>query len=307
MSIPVQQRRIRRSMLLTPGYRRERIEKAMSLGVDAFVFDLEDGVPPSRRAEARSTLAELIPTLDFQGRERVVRINAIGTPDCELDVAALPLQHLDALLVPKVESASQLHLLDGWLKAREAEQGGNKPALQLIVTLETPRGVFNALAIGDATSRTCAFFFGSGDYTMQTGGAITPTSLHWARSTIVAAAGAVGIDAIDAPYLTDLRDPEGTWEDARQARELGFAGKVVFHPAQIEPVHRAFTPSDAEVQRARGIVEAFAQTSARGEAVAIVAGEFVAIDLVPRMERLLQIAAYAQAHHPSAAQIGSRT
>jgi citrate lyase beta subunit len=304
MSIPVQQRRIRRSMLLTPGYRRERIEKAMSLGVDAFAFDLEDGVPPSRRAEARSTLAELIPTLDFQGRERVVRINAVGTPDCELDVAALPLQHLDALLVPKVESASQLHLLDGWLKAREAEHGRHK--LQLIVTLETPRGVFNALSIGEATSRTCAFFFGSGDYTMQTGGAITPTSLHWARSTIVAAAGAVGIDAIDAPYLTDLRDPEGTWEDARQARELGFAGKVVFHPAQIEPVHRAFTPTDAEVQRARGIVEAFAQTSARGEAVAIVAGEFVAIDLVPRMERLLQIAAYAQAHQ-SAAHIGSRT
>jgi citrate lyase beta subunit len=280
-------------MLLTPGTSPDKIVKAMALPVDSFAFDLEDGVPPARRAQARETLARLLPELAFNGRERVVRINAVGTKDCERDIAALPLEHIDALLVPKVETPEQLRQLDEWLDAREADAKREHP-LQLIVTLETPRGVFNALAIGEASARTCAFFFGSGDYTMQTGGAITPTSLLWARSTIVAAAGAVGIDAIDAPYLIDLRDPKGTFEDACLSRELGFSGKVVFHPLQIDAVHRAFTPTETEVARARGIVEAFRRTSDSGEAVAIVNGEFVAVDLMPRMERTLQIAEYAQ-------------
>jgi citrate lyase beta subunit len=292
MTSSLQSRRVRRSMLLTPGHSRDKIVKAMALPVDSYAFDLEDGVPPARRVEARETLGQLLPTLDFGGRERVVRINAIGTDDFERDIAALPLDYLDALLVPKVESADQLRQLDEQLDAREA--GRRDSPLRLIVTLETPRGVFNALAIGEASKRCCAFFFGSGDYTMQTGGAITPTSLLWARSTIVAAAGAVGIDAIDAPYLTDLRDPVGTFEDACLSRELGFSGKVVFHPMQIDAVHRAFTPTGDEVKRARGIVEAFQRTSDSGEAVAIVDGEFVAIDLVPRMQRTLQIAAHAQ-------------
>lgn len=293
MSTPARVRRIRRSMLLTPGHRSDRVAKAMSYRVDSYALDLEDGVPPARRTEARATIAELLATLDFGGRERVARINAVGTPDCALDLAALPLERLDALLVPKVETAEQLLQLDALVSAREAALPRRATPLQLIVTLETPRGVLNALAIGDATPRCCAFFFGSGDYTMQTGGALTSRSLLWARSTIVAAAGAVGCDAIDAPYLGNLRDPVGTFTEAEQARELGFAGKVVFHPAQVEPVNRAFSPSALEIERARQVVEAFRQTSENGEAVAIVDGEFVAIDLVPRMVRTLELADYA--------------
>lgn len=287
-------RRIRRSMLLTPGHRRERIVNAMKLPVDAFAFDLEDGVPPSRREEARATLTELLPVLDFGGRERVVRINAVGTADWARDIAALPLDRLDALLVPKVESPWQVKRLEAALIEREAGAAPRATPLRLILTLETPRGVFNALAIAEASPRCCGLFFGSGDYTMETGGALTPTSLLWARSIVVAAAGAVGCDAIDAPYLVDLRDPQGTYEDACRARELGFAGKVVFHPAQIDAVHRAFTPDETQVDRARRIVEAFDQTRASGEAVAIVDGEFIAIDLVPRMQRLLDIADHAR-------------
>jgi len=279
--------RIRRSMLITPAHRPDRMAGAMKLAVDSFVFDLEDGVPPARRDEARANLAKLMPTLDFGGRERVVRINAVGTAECQRDLDAIPLAHCDALLVPKVEAPEQLRWLDDALARHDASP-------QLIVTLETPRGVLNALAIGDASARCCAFFFGSGDYTMQTGAAITPTALLWARSTIVAAAGAIGCDAIDAPYLHGLRDPHGTHEDALRARELGFSGKVVFHPAQVDAVNRAFTPTDAETARARRIVDAFEAVKASGEGTAIVDGEFVAIDLVPRMQRMLDVAAFAQ-------------
>ncbi|MDR5821571.1 CoA ester lyase [Caballeronia sp. LZ043] len=279
--------RIRRSMLITPAHRPDRMAGAMKLAVDSFVFDLEDGVPPVRRDEARANLAKLMPTLDFGGRERVVRINAVGTADCVRDLDAVPLTHCDALLVPKVESAEQLRWLDTELTRRDAP-------VRLIATLETPRGVLNALSIADASPRLCAFFFGSGDYTMETGAEITPTALLWARSTIVAAAGAAACDAIDAPYLHGLRDPQGTHEDALRALELGFSGKVVFHPAQVDAVNGAFTPTEAQTARARRIVDAFEAVKASGEGTAIVDGEFVAIDLVPRMQRLLDIAAYAQ-------------
>lgn len=287
-------RRIRRSMLITPAHRPERMVGAMKLAVDSFVFDLEDGVPPSRRDEARANLAELMPSLDFGGRERVVRINGVGTADCQRDLDAIPLASCDALLVPKVESPEQLRWLDDALAAAGARQERRDTPLRTIVSFETPRGVLNSLAIGDASARCCAFFFGSGDYTLETGAEITPTALLWARSTIVAAAGAIGCDAIDAPYLHGLRDPQGTHEDALRARELGFSGKVVFHPAQVDAVNRAFTPTEAQAERAQRIVDAFAAVKASGEGTAIVDGEFVAIDLVPRMQRMLEVAAFTR-------------
>lgn len=277
--------RLRRSMMLTPGHRRERLEKAATLQADSLAFDLEDGVPPARKAEARATIAATLAEVDFGRRERVVRINGIGTDDFAADLAALPWAHLDALLVPKVESAAMLHELD----ARLAQHAPGR-AIAIIATLETPRGVLNALAIADASPNLAGMFFGPGDYTLQTGGALTARALEFPRATIAAACGAVGIQAIDAPFLLGLRDVAGTLADAMAARELGFAGKVVFHPDQIAPVNAAFTPDAAEVAKARRFVAAYREASARGEAVALVDGEFVAMDLVPRMERIVALA-----------------
>lgn len=278
--------RLRRSMMLTPGHRRDRLEKAVTLAADSLAFDLEDGVPPARRAEARATIAAALRELPFGRRERVVRINAIGTEDFFRDLEALPLDHLDALLVPKVESAAALQQLDVALAGRE---------IGVIATLETPRGVLNALAIADASPRLVGMFFGPGDYTLQTGGALTARALEFPRATIAAACGAVGIQAIDAPFLLGLRDVAGTHADALAAKELGFSGKVVFHPDQIAPINAAFTPDVEEVARAQRFVAAYREAAARGEAVALVDGEFIAMDLVPRMERIIALAAEAAA------------
>jgi len=277
--------RLRRSMMITPGHRRERLEKAATLQADSLAFDLEDGVPPARKAEARATIAAVLREVDFGRRERAVRINAIGTADFAADLASLPWERLDALLVPKVESAAMLHELDQRL-ARLAPRRD----IAIIATLETPRGVLNALAIADASPNLAGMFFGPGDYTLQTGGALTARALEFPRATIAAACGAVGIQAIDAPFLLGLRDVEGTLADAMAAKELGFAGKVVFHPDQIAPVNAAFTPDAAEVAKARRFIAAYREASARGEAVALVDGEFVAMDLVPRMERIVALA-----------------
>ena len=274
--------RLRRSVMLTPGHRAERLAKATTLAADSLAFDLEDGVPPARKAEARAVVSEALTTLDFGRRERVVRVNAIGSAEFEADLAGLPLDRMDAIMVPKVESAAQLHALDERLR--------EWPGLGVIVMLETPRGVLRALDIAEASGRTLALFFGPGDYTLQTGGSLTPATLAMPRAVIAAAAGAVGIQALDAPYLLGLRDAEGTRADAELARELGFSGKVVFHPDQIAPVNEVFTPNAQAVAHAQRYVAAFREASARGENVAYVDGEFVAMDLVPRMERMIATA-----------------
>lgn len=280
--------RLRRSLLLTPGHRAERLAKAVTLRADSLGFDLEDGVPPARKAEARAVVGEALRSLDFGWRERVVRINAIGTEDFERDLAALDFGHLDAVMVPKVESASQLQALDARLAALAPGRD-----VGLIVMLETPRGVLNALAIADASPRCLALFFGPGDYTMQTGGLMTAAGLAMPRAVIAAAAGAAGVQALDAPFLLGLRDAEGTRRDALAAREVGFSGKVVFHPDQIGPVNDVFTPDAAAVAHAERYVAAFREASARGENVAYVDGEFIAMDLVPRMERIIETARVA--------------
>lgn len=272
--------RLRRSLLITPCHRRERLEKALSLPADSLVFDLEDGVPPWRKPEARTAAAAVLRAGNFGRRERVVRINAVGSTDWTSDMQALPWDCIDAVLVPKVESPCAVRRLDHNLPAGVA----------IILSLETPRGVLNALPIADASPRCAGLFFGPGDYTVQTGGAMTAQALAVPRALIAAAAGAVGAQAIDAPYLIGLKDPAGTRADAEIARELGFSGKMVFHPEQLITINSVFTPDAAAVARAGRFVQAYRDAAQRGEAVAYVDGTFVAMDLVPAMERLIATA-----------------
>jgi citrate lyase beta subunit len=279
--------------MITPGHRPERLAKAVSLPADSLIFDLEDAVPPARKPEARAVVAQALTELSFGRRERAVRLNAIGSADFVADMAALPWASIDAVMLPKVERAEDLQKLDAALDAA-LDAGAPGRDIAVIATLETPRGILNALAIADASPRLAALFLGPGDYTMQTGGRITPRVLEFPRQILVAAAGAVGAQALDAPYLADLRDVAATGQDAASARELGFSGKVVFHPDQIAPVNEAFTPSAEEVAKARRYIAAFQEAAAKGENLAYVDGTFIAMDLVPNMERILALAEAAR-------------
>lgn len=284
--------RVRRTMLITPGDREERIAKSATLGADAIVLDLEDGVGPPRKAVAREVIARSLRSLDFGRRERLVRINAMSSPESAADLEALPLDHIDALFVPKVESAEEITRLAAWLDANE---GPRAQPVEIVATIETPRGLFHALPIADASKRTTALFFGSGDYTTMTGSAVTERSLAVPRALIVAAAAAAGIQAIDAAYFLDVKDGAAAREDALLAKELGFVGKLIFHPNQLAPVNEVFTPSTAEIARARRIIAGYAAASAKGEGTAVVDGEFIAIDIALWAERVLDVARRAGA------------
>ncbi len=289
--------KLRRSMLMTPGNRPDRLRKAFTCGADCVVLDLEDSVPPDAKPQARRCVADALRELGPEqrgGAEVCVRINSLESGFGADDLAVLPLALLDSVMVPKVESAGGLLQVQQLLEALECDRGRDRP-LELIVMLETPRGILRALEIAEATRRSTALFFGSGDYTAATGAAITPTSLLFARSAVAAAAGAAGIQAIDAAYFLDVRSAPATREDALAARELGFAGKVVFHPAQVPVANDVFSPTPAEVQRAQRVVAGYRQALAHGHGTAVADGVFVAIDLVAPAERLLKMAALVRA------------
>lgn len=278
--------KLRRTMMLTPGNRPERLAKAAQLDIDAAVFDLEDGVGPEQKAEARQVINEQLAALDFGQRERLVRINAVGTGDYQLDMKEISFANVDAVFVPKVETPEQLGVLDDALTAVEMALGDGRK-LDVVATIETPRGMLNALAIADASERTSALFFGSGDYSAATGAAVTDAALAFPRATLVAAASAAGMQAIDAAYFASVKDAAATKSDALLAKELGFVGKVIFHPNQIAPCNEVFSPSPAEVARARKIIDAHAASVAEGKGVAYVDGEFLAIDIVLMAQRVL--------------------
>ena len=278
--------KLRRTMMLTPGNRPERLAKATQLDIDAAVFDLEDGVGPEQKAEAREVVNQQLATLDFGHRERLVRINAVGTDDYQLDMKAISFANIDSVFVPKVETPDQLAMLDDALTGIEMTLGQDRK-LDVVATIETPRGMLNALAIADASERTSALFFGSGDYSAATGAAVTDAALAFPRSTLVAAASASGLQAIDAAYFVAVKDAEATKRDALLAKDLGFVGKVIFHPNQISVCNEIFSPSATEIERAQKIVRAHAEAAAEGKGVAYVDGEFLAIDIVLMAQRVL--------------------
>lgn len=289
-----QRERLRRTMLLTPGNQIERLEKATRLDVDCVVFDLEDGVAPDDKAHARETIGTALERFDFGFRERLVRVNAIGTPEFAADIDALSFQNIDALFVPKVESAAQLVQLDERLKEHESRLGNGR-SIDVVATIETPRGLLNALAIADATARTSALFFGSGDYAAATGSATTARAFEFPRATIAAAAAAGDLQAIDAAYFAAVKDADATRADAMLGKELGFDGKIIFHPNQVAPCNEVFSPDEQEISRARRIVDAHTAAVAEGRGVAYVDGTFLAIDIVLMAERVLRKAALVAA------------
>lgn len=271
---------LRRTFLFTPGNRPERLAKAAGLACDAVIFDLEDAVPMAaiEKEAARTAATEALSTLEFGTRERGVRINPLSGPYGRGDLLAVVAAPLDWVVLPKCEDAAQVTQVAQILQAAGCGAG-------IIPMVETAKGLVNAEAIA-AAPRVAALFFGAHDFSVDIGAELDGQALLYARSRVVVAARAAGVDPIDSPYA-QIDDPVGLVQEAVQARRLGFAGKQVIHPSQIGPVNQAFTPDPSQVAWAQRIVDTYSQAEAAGLGAVAAGGEMIDAPVVARARQIL--------------------
>lgn len=284
--------RVRRSVLFMPGDSLRKIEKAATLPADSVIMDLEDGVAFNRKTEARATIVEALRTLDFGGRERLVRINPVGSGLEMADLDAAAAGRPDGLVLPKVESAAQVQRISQALASAEDAQGWPRGAVRLLVIVETALGVMNVREIAAADDRVDALMFGAEDLAGDIGATRTAEGweVFYARSAVVTAAAAYRRQAIDTVFV-DLNDEDGLRRECQRAMQMGYSGKMAIHPRQVEIINAAFTPSAEAVAQARRLIAAYAEHQAAGTGAFAYEGKMVDMPMIRAAEQVLARAA----------------
>ncbi|MEI9996289.1 MAG: CoA ester lyase [Rhizomicrobium sp.] len=261
--------RPRRSVLYMPGSNARALEKARSLPADALILDLEDAVAPDAKDVARQQVCAAVKAGGFGKREIVIRVNGLGTPWGEADLAAAAAAKPDAILVPKVSSAADLHAIDGKLMAADK-------AIAVWAMIETPVAILNVAAIAAGGGRLACFVMGTNDLIKEIRGIHTPDRLNLsaALGLSVLAARANGLAVIDGVY-NDIQNADGFKAACEQARAFGFDGKTLIHPTQVEPCNAVFAPAAEEVEAARKIIAAFDLPENRGKGAIKLDGRMV--------------------------------
>jgi len=268
MSLPI---RPRRSLLFMPGANPRALEKARELPADGLIFDLEDAVAPDAKETAREAVAAALAQGGYGKRELVLRVNALDTEWGEDDLRAAASMPLDAVLLPKVESAERVRETVARL-----DRAGAPPGLVVWCMIETPRGVLAAAEIAGASSRVAALVMGTSDLTKDLRAYDTPgrEPLLTSLGLVLLAARVHGLAALDGVHL-DLADEAGFAALCAQGRALGFDGKTLIHPKQIAPANAAFAPSMEEIAQARKIIAAHAAALTAGKGIVVVDGRLI--------------------------------
>ena len=281
--------RPRRSVLYMPGANERALEKAKTIDADALILDLEDSVAPDSKTQGRANVVAAVESGEYGHRELAIRVNSLGTDWHDDDIKAAAAAGPDAILVPKVESAEQVRQLVAAIEA-----GGAPAHTQLWAMIETPRALLHAEEIAAAHERLAVIVMGTNDIVNETYGLHVPgrnpvvlASLSWTLLA-VRAAGKVIIDGV----YNDVKNEEGFAAEARQGREMGFDGKTLIHPAQVEPCNEAFSPSEADIERAQGLISTFEEAKSAGQGVVTFNNKMVEELHVRDAKRIL---AFAQA------------
>jgi len=255
----------RRACLVVPAAPAAKLTKGATLVADEVVLDLEDAVVPAAKDDARDALAEALDG-EWAAESVAVRVNAIGSPWCHLDLAALAASGRESLtaVLPKVEHADDLAFADRLLAGAEAAAGRTTP-LRLLALIETAAGLSAAAAIARASERLDGLVLGYADLAASLGRPAAGASQDWrhAQESVLVAARAAGVQAIDGPHL-GTRDDDAFRAGAMHARTLGFDGKWAIHPAQLDTLRETFTPTDDEVADAREVLAALDRAAAGG-------------------------------------------
>ena len=277
----------RRALLYMPGDDRHKIEKATMLGVDCICMDMEDGVAPNKKADARAAIARALQELEFGRSEKLARINAVGSGMEQQDIQAVLPYRPDGIVIPKMEELGQIHWASEIIEAAELQNGWPVGSIRLLVDVETARGVLNLKEIA-SHPRLDAIIFGGEDFAASIGATRTKEALEllYARQATVTAAAANGLQAIDIVAI-DFKDLEALRLESEFGARLGFTGKQIIHPAQVGPVQTAFTPDADAIAYARRIVETFEASQAKGAGAYALDGKMIDRPLLKNAQKVL--------------------
>lgn len=278
----------RRSFLYVPGDAQRKIEKAATWPVDVLILDLEDGVASNHKLAARQSVVDALATHDFGERERFIRLNALSTGLLEDDLTTTVGAHPTGFVVSKVESPEDLVEITYWLD--EAEQLSHWPhdSLRLFAMIESGLGIMNLREICTATTRLDGLIFGAEDYAASVGAIRSSegSEVLFARSAVVAAAGAYGLQAIDH-VCVELQDSEQLVTQCKNGRQLGFWGKTAIHPNQTAMINQLFSPSESEIEQAQRLIAAFEEHQQSGKGAFNFNNKMVDLPVVRAAQKVL--------------------
>ena len=279
-----------RSFLFVPATNPRKVEKAFSTNADAVILDLEDAVAVSEKVKARGLVVDV---LSNERRDGIyVRVNAVNTPWIVGDIMAVVGNRPAGIMLPKAECAEEVRRVDWLIGQLQKEYGLSPGQIDIIPLVETALGVARAGEVASSCARIKRVAFGAVDFTLDMGIRLSGkgNELFYARSQIAVASRAAGIEGpIDTVYV-NLKDDEGLKEDCRVARELGFSGKLVIHPAQIASVNEIFSPVQSEIEYAAKVVQAFDEAESTGIAAVQLDGKFIDYPVAAWARRTLGIA-----------------
>ena len=292
-----------RSLLFAPGNHPRKVEKCLGLDADVAILDLEDAVAIAEKEPTREVVVEALASRSHRNggngprpspsRMRgYVRVNAIDTPYCWGDLRAVVRPGVDGIVLPKLESASDLRTADWVVAQLERERGMKAGSFDLMPIIETGRGIAALTSICTAGTRVRRLSFGAGDYTLDMGLRWTDgeRELDQARSAIALASRAAGLEPPIDTVFVHIGKVDSLRRSAALARDFGFQGKLCIHPEQVAPVNEAFSPTSEEIAQAYRYLKAFREAEARGSASIQVDGYFIDYPIVEKARRVLELA-----------------
>ncbi len=291
--------KLRRTMMFVPGNNPSMVKDAHIFGADSIMFDLEDSVSIHEKDAARFLIYNALTSIDYEGAETVVRINGLDTPYGLEDLEAMVRARPNVIRLPKTDTAQDVIDVEKIITEIEEKAGIPVGTTKMMAAIESAVGILNAPEIARASSRLIGIAIGAEDFVtnMRTTRSLEGIELLAARGQVLLAARAAGIYALDTVF-SDVNDEEGFANEVRQIKQLGFDGKSVINPRQIDVVHDLYTPTKNEIDKSIRIIEASQEALKKGSGVVSLDGKMIDKPIIERAERVLTLAMAAGVYNP---------